>query len=284
MSLAAQGVPVMEPHPDLSEEGSEPGSTRDVDTQPLLPPGKPVPSCCVGTHTFVCVHGAWHGGWCFYKVAALLQARGHTVLTPDLPGHGVNRDIGGSLWGYCQSICKILDAATQPVVLLGHSMGGAIISQVAEQRPTRIKRLVYLSGLLLQHGESVLQVALGDWQSPLSQATALNEEDDTLALDPGLAAAFFYDDCSPPDIRLAQQLLVPEPLRAMYTPLQISVERFGSIPRTFIRCERDQVLPPALQERMCVATPCQQILSLDCGHSPFFSAAEDLVEKLLALA
>jgi pimeloyl-ACP methyl ester carboxylesterase len=88
----------------------------------------------------VLVHGAWHGGWCWDKVVRLLNKEGHRVEAPDLPGHGKNKapipEV--SLQAYSDSICKILDAQSQPVILIGHSMGGVVISQAAEYRPERI--------------------------------------------------------------------------------------------------------------------------------------------------
>ena len=73
--------------------------------------------------TFVLIHGARHGGWCWYKVVPLLEKRGHTVLAPDLPSHGRDKtsisDV--SLQTYVDGVCQILDAQREPVILVGHS-------------------------------------------------------------------------------------------------------------------------------------------------------------------
>lgn len=62
--------------------------------------------------TFVLIHGGWHGGWCWYKVMALLEKHGHTVVAPDLPSHGRDRTplSAVSLQGYVDSVCKVIDA------------------------------------------------------------------------------------------------------------------------------------------------------------------------------
>src|SRR5579871_2802681 len=79
--------------------------------------------------TFLLVHGAWHGGWCWRKIAPLLEAKGHTVFAPDLPSHGKDRTLASSvtLESYVDRICQIAVTHTEPVILLGHSMGGVCI-------------------------------------------------------------------------------------------------------------------------------------------------------------
>ncbi|WP_240966624.1 alpha/beta fold hydrolase [Nodosilinea sp. P-1105] len=110
--------------------------------------------------TFVLVHGAGSGAWVWHKVAPQLEAQGHSVITPDLPGHGLNplpmAEV--SLERYVDCVCDILKGQAEPVVLVGHSLGGAVITQAAEYCPDRIHTLVYLSGYLLAHGESALDI------------------------------------------------------------------------------------------------------------------------------
>ncbi len=105
--------------------------------------------------TFVLVHGGWSGGWTWEKVVPLLEEAGHQVEAPDLPGHGDDRTPipQVSLQGYADRICRVLDAQPEPVVLVGHSSGGLVISQAAEQRPDKVKMLVYLAAFLLRDCE-----------------------------------------------------------------------------------------------------------------------------------
>src|SRR5713101_7587513 len=102
--------------------------------------------------TYILVHGAWHGAWCWQKVTPLLELAGHMVIAPDLPGHGNDLTplAAVTLASSVQCITDIIDAIPEKeeIILLGHSLGGMVISQGAEARAERIQRLVYLSALL----------------------------------------------------------------------------------------------------------------------------------------
>ena len=106
------------------------------------------------TSTFVLIHGGCHGAWCWYKVVPALEKKGHSVIAPDLPSHGRDKTpvYAVTFQAYVDTVCDILDAGRNPVVLVGHSMGGGIIKEAAEYRPDKIKTLVYLTALLRPMG------------------------------------------------------------------------------------------------------------------------------------
>ena len=105
--------------------------------------------------TYVLIHGAYLGAWCWKKIIPLLEKEGHKVVAPDLPGHGENkRPIAEiTLQTYTDHLCEILDEQPDPVILVGHSLGGVVITQTAEYRPEKIRKLVYVAGYLLRNGE-----------------------------------------------------------------------------------------------------------------------------------
>ena len=235
--------------------------------------------------TFVLIHGAAHGGWCWYKVVPLLEKHGHTVLAPDLPGHGRDKtpvaDV--TLQLYVDSVCKLLDAQREPVILVGHSMGGGIITQVAEERPERIKRSVYLAGAMPQNGQSMLERFKNETESAslANFVVAPDQSHDTFR-EAGLKE-MFYEDGTEEDIALAKLLLVPQAMAPLITPVKTSEAKWGRVPRVYIECLRDRALTPPFQKRLYTAVPCQQVISMDTSHSPFFSAPGELARHLMAL-
>lgn len=235
--------------------------------------------------TFVLIHGAAHGGWCWYKVVSLLEKQGHTVLAPDLPGHGRDKTpvSAVTLQLYVDRVCKLLDAQREPVILVGHSMGGGIITQVAEERPERIKRSVYLAGAMPRNGQSMLERFKNDTESA-SLANFVIAPDQSYATfrEAGLKEAF-YEDCSEEDIALAKLLLAPQAMAPLITPVKTSEAKWGRVPRVYIECLRDRALTPPFQKRLYTAVPCQLVLSMDTSHSPFFSAPGELARHLTAL-
>jgi pimeloyl-ACP methyl ester carboxylesterase len=235
--------------------------------------------------TYILIHGAWHGGWCWDKVAPLLKKKGHKVEAPDLPGHGKDktpiREV--SLQAYADRVCKILDEQSEPAILLGHSMGGIVISQTAEYRPEKIKTLVYLTAFLLQNGESLLQVAGGDTESLVLPNLVMAEDQSFATVKEEAIRQVFYGDCSNEDMARAKKLLVPQAAAPLGTPINITEKNFGRIPRVYIECLRDRAISPSVQKKMYKTLPCRKVFPLDTSHSPFFSAPEVLVGHLVSL-
>lgn len=108
--------------------------------------------------TYILVHGAWYGGWCWYKVAPLLEAKGYQVMAIDLPGYGNDSTPAAivTLDDYVSKVAETAHSVKGKVVLVGHSMGGAVISQASELLgPEKVEKLVYLDAFLLKDGESI---------------------------------------------------------------------------------------------------------------------------------
>lgn len=235
--------------------------------------------------TFILVHGAWHGGWCWRHIAPLLRARGHQVHAPDLPGHGDDPAPAGAqtLDSYAARIGGLLDAFSGDVVLVGHSLGGLVISTVAEARPEKLRRLVYVTAFLPRDGDSLVSICSVDPDNPLNAATVRTPDGKCVTVDPERVREIFYADCPADDVEFARARLGPEPLAVMFQSVQVTPERFGRVPRAFIHCSQDVALPRFVQEQMVAASPCPTVLTLPTGHSPFFAAPERLAAQLDSL-
>ena len=235
---------------------------------------------------FLLIHGAWHGGWCWHKIIARLRAAGQRTTAPDLSSLGRDRtpleNVTLRLW--TDSVCAHLDAHAEPVILVGHSRAGAIISAAAEARPDKIRLLVYVAGYLLQDGESVSQRALQDAHSLVVPNMVTSADRKSCTLRESAVREALYGQCADEDVILAQSLLSPEAVAPLTTPLHTTAANFGRVARVYIECRRDRAVSLDEQRRMYAAIPCQQIISLDTDHSPFFSAPEVLAAHLLSLA
>jgi len=234
--------------------------------------------------TFVLVHGAWHGGWCWYKVVVRLARAGHRALAPDLLGLCTARRPASdvTLDGWVAQICALIEPEPEPVVLVGHSRGGIVVGGVAERMPERIARLVYLAAAMPRDGQSMLDAIGGAPPVALTGQIARGPEDGTMVVADAAIEPAFYGDCSDEDVALAKLLLTPEPMAASATPVRISAERWGRVPRDYIECLRDQAIHIDAQRAMHSAFPGTRVLAIDSDHSPFFSHPDALVSHLLA--
>ncbi len=235
---------------------------------------------------FVLVHGAWHGSWCWEKVAPLLEAEGHTVDAVDLPGRGGNPAPVGemTLETFARYVADRVEAAGGPVVLVGHSMGGMSITQAAELVPDRIETLVYVTAFLPNDGQSLLQLADGDPEALVHPNLIVDEAAGTCTVAEQARRETFYGECSAADAAEAAARLVPESLPAMEAPVRITEERAGSIRRVYVECVSDRAITIGKQRELWAARPCERVLTLDADHSPFLSTPQELAAQLLSVA
>jgi pimeloyl-ACP methyl ester carboxylesterase len=196
--------------------------------------------------TYVLIHGSQHGSWCWDKVAPLLREKGHLVAAPDLPGHGKDKTPIQlvTLQSCVDKVCSIIGACSEPVILVGHSLGGIVISQVAEQIPDKIRTLVYLTADLLRDGES-----LESEFERCRQFLNVSQNQKVFEVKSEAIADLFYNDCSTEDIARAKALLVPEATVMFKTRVHLSNDRFGRVPRIYIECLRDQTILPRAKRR-----------------------------------
>ena len=234
--------------------------------------------------TFILVHGAWHGAWCWYKVIPLLEAHGHTVIAEDLPGLGVDRrpPSESTLDAFVAQTVAAIDRATEPVVLVGHSMGGAVVTQAAEDRAERLAAAVFLTAFQLPDGASIGD--LGQ-TADLSRIGAAQEHvDGLLQIRPDALGDLFYHDCSAADLALARRALVPMSAAPFGAAVQTTPDRFPRVRRVYIACTEDRALPLAFQRRLAEAVPGVEEITMATSHSPFFSQPEALAAHLHTIA
>jgi pimeloyl-ACP methyl ester carboxylesterase len=235
--------------------------------------------------TFVLIHGAWHGGWCFDPLRSLLEREGHCVVAPDLPGMGGNAEVlaGVTLDGWAEFAANLCRDAEAPVILVGHSRGGIVISEAAERAPEAISALVYVCAMLLPSGMSRADMRASMAPNPAFDAIRIDIPGGTVI--DALGAPAVFAQLSPPDLALAAAArLSAEPAAPTATRLWLTDARYGTVPRHYVECLQDRAIPISDQRRMQGALPCASVTTLDADHSPFFSVPQALADALIAIA
>lgn len=185
---------------------------------------------------------------------------------------------------YVGSVCEALDAADEPVTLVGHSRGGITISQAAEYRPGKVRKLVYLAAFPVPEGQSAANLTVTDTESLVLRNLEINREQKWDMLKQEVYRQALYADCPDADIALANALLTPEPSIPGTPPLCLSSENFGRTPRVYIELLGDQTVTRPPQRKMHDALPCEKVVSVKTSHSAYFSATYDIAAHLLAQA
>jgi len=230
------------------------------------------------SHTYILVHGAWHGNWTYYLLKYELEKAGHTAICVNLPGHGLDTTPPGNvtLDDYANAIIEVLDTLDEPVVLVGHSMGGIAISMAAEARPEKIDKLVYLAAFMPKNGESMLDLALQDTFSMIGPSLVFDFTNNVVDIKRENIAALFYDSSTAEYVLLSEMLITPNPLQPLVTPLCLTEENYGSVRRFYITTAYDRAITPEFQEIMFTEQPCEDVYTMNSEHSPFFSAPDNL--------
>lgn len=232
---------------------------------------------------YLLVHGAWHAGWCWQELEPLLRRQGHDVFSPDLPGHGKNaqdRFLTITLQTYVNYVLEMVASLHESVILVGHSMAGAIISQVAEAVPRKIKSLIYISAYVPQDRTSLLDTAQECGPTGINRLTKIDKPTGRLLLKrtPRLLN-LFYNTSPVEKVKKFIPQLGEEPLQPFFDPVSLSEEGFGGVSKRYILCLKDKIILPEDQQRMCQGR-IEDRVSIECDHSPFFSAPELLLSAL----
>jgi pimeloyl-ACP methyl ester carboxylesterase len=234
---------------------------------------------------FILIHGGAHGGWCWENLVPELEARGHRVLAPDLPGMAGDPSpiSAATMPNWARFVADLARAQGEKVVLVGHSRGGPVIGETAELAPELFLGLVYLTAILLPAGKTTMDAF--DALDPGLMDGATQTADGAAVVFQGAAArAAFYHRAPAELAARAIARLCPDPIAPNITPMTVSAERWSSLPRAFIECSDDQIMPLAMQRRMQAELPCDPVITLDSDHSPFLWMPDELATHLDSIA
>ena len=240
----------------------------------------------VATHrSYVLVHGAWMGAWCWSDVAAGLRAGGSTVATVELPAHGSDQTPlpEATLDAYVTKVRAVIDAAPQPVILVGHSMGGVVITQVADASGAQIAKLVYLGAYMPRDGQSLFDLASTDAQSHLGPVLQIDQEHGLAKIPADSLPDIFIAEGTPSEIALVTSKYRDEPLAPFVTPVHTTPAGWGVVPKAYIFTMDDHALSFGLQQTMTAGVTLTATAMIATGHAPFLSKPALVVSTLEAM-
>ncbi|HVI46216.1 MAG TPA: alpha/beta hydrolase [Chitinophaga sp.] len=201
----------------------------------------------------VLVHGAFGAASNFNKVLPELYKLGYSkIITLDLPGHGKDKTDTSqhSLDSYRDKVLAAIGNENN-VVLVGHSMGGVVISAVADKIPGQIKKLVYLTAFLPKDNETLLAITQKDKQSIFGHNLIISADHSSATLKKEGVVDVLCKDCAASDQEdLITAASIPESLKPFATPVSLTHERFGSVPKYYIHATKDMAIGPELQKEM----------------------------------
>ena len=233
---------------------------------------------------YLLVHGAWGGAWEFDKLKPLLELDGSRVVAINLPGHGNDQTplAKVTMDAYVQ---KVVDSTKQfagEVILVGHSLGGAIISQVAEKIPEKLERIIYVAAMLPKSGDTPLGLMQSDEQGELLPRITFSEDGSYATFtEKDVREVLLHDveDKSYLDSSI-EKLLTKQSTLPFMAEANLTQQQFGNVPKYYIRANLDKVLSPALQDKMLANWPVETVYQLESGHFPMNSMYERLFEKI----
>ena len=230
---------------------------------------------------FVLVHGAWHGGWCWRRVADLLEKQGHKVFTPTLTGLGERAHLFGPGIGLATHITDIVNVITweglSGVVLCGHSYGGMVISGVAEKMQPAIASLVFLDAFVPDNGEAVVDLTNPAVREMVNRAKAEGSH----GIAPRSAEAFGVNE---KDRVWVDRQCVPQPVATFSDKIALTGARERIAKKSYIRARSyaspgfDRALARAQNDASWRA------YEVPCGHDVMVDMPERLAEILLEVA
>ncbi|PKG41567.1 alpha/beta fold hydrolase [Psychroflexus sp. MES1-P1E] len=232
--------------------------------------------------TYVLVHGSWHGGWSFAQTKAALENSGVNVVTFDLPAHGDDKtkipDV--TLDIYAEKVIKELNDLDGKVILVGHSLGGFVITKVVEKVPEKIEKLIFISAMVPNNEKTVFDILSEDKESQLLQNLIFAEDESWATVSEETLVNVVYNGATKDQIKASAPNLVNEPTQPFFVPVTTTVN-FDQIPKAYIICAKDKVISQNAQQHLIDVCKIGTKLTINTGHVPQIEKPIELANLLL---
>lgn len=235
--------------------------------------------------TFVLVHGAWQGAFVWEAVKEALEKKKQKVIVVELPAHGEDftAPAAVSMDVYRDKVMEAVKNIKGQIILVGHSMGGVVITAVAEKIPGKIEKLIYVGAFVPANGQSLADLAFSDKQSLLGPS--LIPSKDQLTLDvvrENVTNIFCQDAPATVQAALLKKFRV-EPAIPFGDKITLS-SNFAGVDKYYIHTVMDHAIGMDLQNRMVEGAHITKMFSINTGHSPFLSKPGELTDMLLTIS
>ncbi len=233
---------------------------------------------------FVLLHGAWHGAWCWTRVADRLRAKGHRVTTPNQTGVGEKSHLISDQITLDTFVLDVINHITHEelddIILVGHSFGGLPISGVADRIPEKIRHLVYLDSLILQPNKTLFSTYPPEEVERRKAMVAAREGLGRFGLPSGTAASFGMVPGTP-DEAWVQRRLTDQPMSLYSSPLNLKNPVGNGLPRTYIHCTKPSIVLLEPMRQWVREQDGWDWKELETGHNAMITAPDELTEMLL---
>jgi pimeloyl-ACP methyl ester carboxylesterase len=233
--------------------------------------------------TIVLVHGAWSDASAWNAVVPILKAQGNEVIAVNLPGHGKDQTSFAkiNLQTYVDAVKGAIGKKNN-IILIGHSMAGVVISEVAEQIPSQVKKLVYLAAYLPLSGDSLLSLSTKDSGSHLGKNLIIDQEHGQGIINKDLAVDIFAAD-APKNVAdyIVANFKTEEPLAPFADKVTLTPANFGKIKKAYIFTIDDHAISYPYQQEMVKNSKLTKTYTLKTSHTPFISAPSELADIIL---
>jgi len=236
------------------------------------------------SQTFVLVHGAWQAPYVWDAVKAELTKKGNKVIVVELPGHGNDKTptYTLSMDVYRDKVIEAISTENEKVILVGHSMGGMVVTSVAEKIPSKISKLVYIGAFVPVSGQALTDIA--DPESKLGPALIPSADKLTLDVKADDLTYLFINDGGKAAKQQVTDNYRAEPAIPFTGKVTITNENFGSVSKVYIKTLQDIVITPDLQDKMIAAAGIKTVLTVNTSHSPFLAQPQEVSKLLLSIA
>jgi len=223
--------------------------------------------------TLILIHGAWAGAWVWDALATELEACGHRVICLDLPGDGTHPipPEATTTADLHDALSTAIDSVDGPVVLVGHSGGGMLVTAGAERFPERVSHGIWIAGMLIPDGRSFddIQTAIvGPGETFGVTAQVQSSDCGRYSVVPRQAAIdYFLQDASPEQQQYAADRFTAQPAagRRLLTPTTAAFEK---LPKLYVLTTEDRSVIPAAQRAMAGSTSQVCVAEIETGHVP----------------